>query len=171
MNNYIKKSKIHLIFGRQGAGKSTYSKTLAKEVNGIHLSIDDWMVKLFGQDLPKSMNIKWIFERVERCEKKIWEITKDVSNCGCSVILDLGFIKYSKRKEIMGLIEQLGREYQIHYITAPYEIRKNRVLQRNIEKGDTFSFEVTSGMFDFMEKEFQSLADKELENAIVIETK
>lgn len=35
--------KIHLVFGPQGAGKSTYSKELARKVNGVHLSIDEWM--------------------------------------------------------------------------------------------------------------------------------
>ena len=75
-------SKIHIVFGPQGAGKSTYSKKLSEEVNGIHFSIDDWMWKLFGADLPKSMNLKWIFERVERCEKLIWSTAKNISKTG-----------------------------------------------------------------------------------------
>lgn len=163
-------SKIHIVFGPQGAGKTSYSKILAKQVNGVHLSIDDWMWKLFGEDLPKSMNLKWIMERVERCEKQIWTTTKEITTCNCDVILDLGFTKRDKRKKFISLAAALNIEVQLHYLKAPHAIRRKRVLDRNLNKGDTFSFEVTPGMFDFMEGEFHSATDSELLNAIIIDT-
>lgn len=49
------------------------------------------------------------------------------------------------------------------------QVRKERVVKRNIEKGETYSFEVTPMMFDFMEKEFQRPTDDELERAIIVE--
>lgn len=163
-------SKIHIVFGPQGAGKSTYSKNLADELAGIHLSIDNWMWKLYGDDLPKSMNLKWIMERVERCEKQIWELSKDISNRNCDVILDLGFTKREKRKLFQKLAKEQNRDAQLHYVSAELSIRRKRVLDRNIKKGETFSFEVTPGMFDFMEGEFHKPTESELTNAIIIDT-
>lgn len=163
-------SKIHIVFGPQGAGKTTYSKKLTSEVNGVCMSIDHWMWKLYGDDLPKSMNLKWIMERVERCEKLIWELSKDISNTGRDVILDLAFTKREKRKLFLELITVHGKEVQEHYIHAKHEIRRKRVLERNENKGDTFSFEVTPGMFDFMEGEFHKPTEYELANAIVMDT-
>lgn len=163
-------SKMHIVFGRQGAGKSTYSKQLSKEINGVHFSIDDWMWKLYGEDLPKSMNFKWIMERVARCEKQIWETAKKVADCGVEVVLDLGFTKFEKRDLFLTLAKEQKIPTQIHYIKAPHNLRKNRVLERNIEKGKTFSFEVTPGMFDFMEGEFEAPREKELKEAIIIDT-
>lgn len=163
-------SKIHIVFGPQGAGKSTYSKKLAKEVNGIHMSIDNWMWKLFGADLPKSMNLKWINERVERCETHIWELTKNITTCGCEVILDLGFTKLAKRKKFKQLAEEINVPTQVHFINAPHDIRRQRVLDRNVTKGSTFSFEVTPGMFDFMEGEFHRPWEDELVGVIVVDT-
>lgn len=162
--------KVHIVFGPQGAGKSTYSKSLSKEVNGVHLSIDDWMWKLYGEDLPPSMNFQWIMERVERCEKHIWSLTKDIVACGSEVILDLGFTKRQKRLLFETLAKEENILTQLHYITASHETRRNRVLNRNKEKGETFSFEVTPAMFDFMEKEFHTATDTELSQAIVVET-
>ncbi len=162
--------KIHIVFGRQGAGKSTYSKQLIKEINGVHFSIDEWMWKLYGKDLPKPINFKWIMERVERCEQHIWEITKQISNSGVEVVLDLGFTKFEKRALFLSLAKEQNIPIQIHYIKAPHEVRKQRVLDRNKEKGETFSFEVSPGMFDFMEGEFQIPREKELKEAIVIDT-
>jgi len=163
-------NKVHIVFGPQGAGKSTYSKKLSQEVRGIHMSIDQWMWKLYGPDLPQPMNLKWIMERVDRCEKLIWSLSKDIVASGIDVILDLGFTKSAKRNDFINLAKAANLITQLHYIHAPYNIRKQRVLDRNITKGDTFSFEVTPSMFDFMEGEFHSATDTELAKAIVIET-
>lgn len=163
-------STIHIVFGPQGAGKSTYSKKLSKEVSGVHLSIDDWMWKLYGDDLPKSMNLKWIMERVERCEQQIWSTSKKIAECNCDVILDLAFTKRAKRELFKSLAKEQNISTKLHYVNAAHATRRKRVLERNIEKGETFSFEVSPGMFDFMEKEFQSPTEEELTEAIIIDT-
>lgn len=49
-------------------------------------------------------------------------------------------------------------------------MRRHRVLDRNSDKGETFSFEVTPIMFDFMEKEFEAPREAELVNATVFST-
>ncbi len=163
-------SKIHVVFGPQGAGKTTYSNNLAKKVNGVHMSIDQWMWKLFGEDLTQPMDLDWIMERVERCENQIWSISKEIVSGGSQVILDLGFTKQSKRKLFSTLSEEANLLTQLHYVVAPLAIRRQRVLDRNIKKGSTFSFEVTTEMFDFMEGEFEKPSDAELENALIIDT-
>lgn len=163
-------SIIHIVFGPQGAGKTTYSKELAKEVGGVHLSIDDWMWRLYGADLPKSMNIKWIMERVKRCEKQIWSTAKKIAVSGSEVVLDLAFTQKAKRELFQTLAKEQNIPTQLHFISAPHAIRRKRVLERNQTKGDTFSFEVTPGMFDFMETQFEKATEQELEQATVVET-
>ncbi len=160
--------KIHLVFGPQGAGKSTYSKKLANQVKGVHMSIDDWMWKLYGEDLPKPMNLTWIMNRVERCEKQIWTMTKSIANCGCEVILDLGFTKLSKRELFKNLASEQNIKTLMYYVDAPLAVRRSRVLARNKNKGDTYSFEVTPGMFDFMETQFEKPTKEELLGAKII---
>ena len=162
--------KVHIVFGRQGAGKSTYSRKLAKEINGVHFSIDEWMWKLYGKDSPKSLNLTWIMERVGRCEQQIWEVTLQIIATGVEVVLDLGFTKFEKRELFLSLAQKHHIPTQMHYLKAPQDLRKRRIMARNEEKGDTYSFEVTPGMFDFMEGEFQVPRDKELKGAIIIDT-
>ena len=58
----------------------------------------------------------------------------------------------------------------MHYVDAPYPVRFKRVQERNSQKGDTFSFEVTPAMFEFMEKEFETPTEKEFHDAIRIDT-
>lgn len=47
---------IHLICRSTGAEKTTYSRELADDLNQILFSIDESMVTLFGENVPKSMS-------------------------------------------------------------------------------------------------------------------
>ncbi len=161
---------VHIVFGQQGAGKTTYSRKLADEEQGTRFSIDDWMGELYGPDLPKPMSFPWIMERVQRCERRIWAVASDVAQRGGSVILDLGFMKVDDRSRFVALAQAKNLPVRTHFVTAPLEVRRDRVLARNLRKGDTFSFEVTPDMFDFMETQFQAPTDKEAEACIVFDS-
>lgn len=49
-------TQLHLVFGPQGAGKSTHARKLAEAEQAVHLAIDDWMGQLFGPDLPQPLD-------------------------------------------------------------------------------------------------------------------
>ena len=156
----------HIVFGPQGAGKTTYARNLSDSVGAVRFSIDEWMIQLFGPDLPNSMSLPWIMARVERCEKRIWSVASQICSLGGSVVLDLGFMQVSDRKRFIGLAHESGLLSQLHFVNAPYSVRRNRVLARNNERGDTFAFEVTPEMFDFMDQRFEFPADWELTSAM-----
>ena len=44
----------------------------------------------------------------------------------------------------------------------------NRVIKRNMEKGETFEFEVSDENFDFMENWFEKPTEKEMIGGIII---
>lgn len=158
---------IHVVFGPQGAGKSTYARNLAATTNGVRFSIDDWMSQLYGPDLPVPMNFAWIMQRVQRCEKRIWLCAEEIARTGGSMVLDLGFMKVNSRSLALAWAAANGCLANLHFVNAPHDIRRGRVLGRNAEKGDTFSFVVTEPMFDFIEREFESPTEQELANAVV----
>jgi predicted kinase len=140
---------VHIVFGPQGAGKTTYSRQLADREQGTRFSIDDWMGELYGPDLPKPMSFPWIMERVQRCERRIWAVAADVVQRGENVVLDLGFMKVRDRSRFIALAQAKGLPVQMHFVAAPLEVRRNRVLSRNLDKGETFSFEVTPGTVSY----------------------
>ncbi len=158
---------VHIVFGPQGAGKSTYSRRLADEGQAVHFSIDEWMQRLYGPDLPKPIDFAWIMERVQRCEDQIWAIASEVARVGGSVVLDLGFMRVDSRRRFMDLSRSQSLPSELHFVDAPLDVRKARVMARNSERGETFSFEVTPSMFDFMEEQFQRPTDAELSVALV----
>ena len=161
---------IHIVFGPQGAGKSTHARELADKFNATRFSIDEWMGELFSPDLTQPLSFNWVMERVQRCEQRIWSVAAQIAKHGGTVVLDLGFMKVSDRNRFVDLAVAAALTTQLHQITAAHALRRRRVLERNVQRGETFSFEVSPAMFDFMEKQFESPTDLELATLVLVNT-
>jgi adenylate kinase family enzyme len=55
-NQNTSDSIIILIVGSTGAGKTTYARKLAEQIQAVVYSIDDWMKGLYWQDMPAKAN-------------------------------------------------------------------------------------------------------------------
>ncbi|MEJ2681019.1 MAG: AAA family ATPase, partial [Gammaproteobacteria bacterium] len=83
-------SKIYLVEGPVGSGKSTFAEQQALEINAPHINLDSWMVNLFRPDRPTSGTMEWYIERKERCIEQIWLVAKSILDANFDVILELG---------------------------------------------------------------------------------
>jgi predicted kinase len=161
-------SRLIIVCGLTGAGKTTYSIKLCDELNAIRFSIDPWMQTLFSKDM-KSLDFSWMMERVERCQVQIWETSKQILVNGGIVVLDLGFTTKAQRDLFVDKSAQIGILCEIHYIKTALNVREERVKKRNLEKDPSvYAFEVTSEMFEFMEPRFEYPSDDELESGLVV---
>ncbi|MFC4638562.1 AAA family ATPase [Deinococcus hohokamensis] len=147
---------VHLVYGPQGAGKTTYARALAAQTQGVRCSMDDWMVTLFGPDLPEPPELSWVMDRVERCQTQIWSLTQQLVSINIPVILDLGLLRTEDRQRARQRAERCGAAVAFHFLDAPVALRRSRVLQRNTARGDTFSLVVSPEMFDVMETLYQA---------------
>jgi predicted kinase len=161
---------LHVIFGPSGAGKSTYAKDLARRTPAVHFAIDEWMARLFAADMPEPVEFEWMMERVERCEAQIWSTAAAAMAAGTSVVLDLGLMRRSDRARVAQIAEACDLPLQFHFVTAPQEVRRARVLDRNQVRGDTFSIEVTPDMFAFIEGIYEAPEADELAGCLVSES-
>ena len=161
-------ANLILVCGPSGAGKTTYSISLSKEMGAVKFSIDMWMQTLFAKDMS-SLDYSWMIERVYRCYEQIWEVSKQVLMLDQSVILDLGFTTKEQRDIFKNKASELGIDPEVHFLNVPLNIRKQRINQRNTNKDpNVYSFEVTDMMFDFMESRFEVPSEDELANGKVI---
>ena len=149
---------IHVICGGTGAGKSTFSKNLAKKSGAIHFAIDDWIATLYGKDKPHDVNYEWYAERIARIEKLMWHI---IEYSKSDYILDLGFSLKSHRQKFYDLAAKAGITAKLHYLDVDEAERWRRVCHRNEEKGGTFALTVSREDFDFMENIFEKPEDDE----------
>lgn len=161
---------LHVVFGPSGAGKSTYAKALARREPAVHFAIDEWMAKLFAPDMPEPLEFDWMMERVDRCEAQIWSTAAGVLAAGTSVVLDLGLMRRADRARVAEIAQACELTAQFHYVTAPEEVRRARVAERNQLHGETYSIQVTPEMFDFVEGVFEAPQPDELAGCIVCES-
>ncbi|PQJ72563.1 MULTISPECIES: AAA family ATPase [Polaribacter] len=160
---------IHLLVGNTGAGKSTYAKKLKTETNGIVFTLDKWNKILFFPDKTEKDGLNWFLERIERAELLMQDLILQLEKSGVDSILDVGLSKLLHREKYNQFAKENNIEVKIHFLNISKEIRKERIIKRNLEKGDTFEFEVSESDFDFMENWFETLTEAELSNAVIIE--
>lgn len=162
-------SRMILVCGPTGVGKTTYSISLAKEIGAIRFSIDPWMKTLFAKDMT-TLDYSWMIERVNRCYEQIWDVSEQVLLLGGSVVLDLGFTEKKQRKIFSEKGSLLSINTEVHYLDAPLEVRKLRVEKRNAEKDPSvYTFDVTEFMFEFMEPRFEKPDAEELSFGLAID--
>ena len=159
---------IHLIVGNTGSGKTTYSNDLKKEINAIVFSIDKWNNILFMKDKTDNDGLEWFLERIERAELLILNLVIQLENANIDSILDLGLSKFEHREKFREFAKTNGFDIKFHFLDIPKEIRKQRILNRNVTKGVTYEFNVTKENFEFMEAWFEKPTNSELKNAILI---
>lgn len=159
---------IHLIVGNTGAGKTTYSNNLKTKNNGVIFSIDKWNNTLFLPDKKPTDGLEWFLERIDRAEKVMMNLIEQLEDSNTDAILDLGLSKFEHREKFRKFAQSKDYQLTLHFLDISKEIRLNRVMKRNDEKGETFEFEVTKENFDFMESWFEKPTNEEMKNGIVI---
>jgi predicted kinase len=140
--------RVHLIVGPVGAGKSTFAGQLASAQRALWLNLDDWMVRLFRPDRPEVGVIEWYVERARRAVEQIEDITARLGRLGISVVLELGLLRRLQRELFYQWIAAADLELTIHVVDAAREVRRERVLGRNRDRGATFVMHVPPEVFE-----------------------
>lgn len=157
-------ARLILVCGPTGAGKTTYARSLSKEIGAIRFSIDPWMQTLFSKDMT-ALDYSWMIERVHRCYEQIWEVSQQILALEGHVVLDLGFTTKAQRDVFAERANEIDVQAEVHYLDAPKAVRKKRIEKRNAEKDPAvYAFEVTDMMFRFMEPRFEVPDQEELQN-------
>lgn len=158
---------LNVIFGPCGAGKTTYAHAFARREKAVAFILDDWMARLFGADMPQPLQYDWMIERVGRCEGLIWATAAGVLAAGRPVILDIGLMRRADRARVREIAEATGLDLRFHFVDAPREVRRARVLDRNVIRGESFAIEVTPDLFEFIEGVYEAPEPEELTGAVL----
>ncbi len=161
---------LNVIFGPCGAGKTTYAHAFARRERAVAFILDDWMARMFGPDMPDPLEYEWMLERVGRCEAQIWSNAAAVLAAGTPVILDIGLMRRADRARVREIAEATGLRLQFHFVDAPQDVRRARVLDRNEVRGEGFAIAVSPDMFDFIEGVYEAPESDELKGAVISES-
>lgn len=154
-------AQAHLVVGPVGSGKSTFAKKLCRDLGAIHFDLDEWMTELFRPDRPQQGLVDWYVERSGRCLGQIWRLAEQALHVDTHVVLEVGLIRRGDRAAFFGRVDASGHPFIIHVVDAPREVRRARVLQRNVDRGSTFKMEVSPEIFDMADGMWQPFDDDE----------
>ena len=118
---------LHLMVGLPCSGKSTLAQTLEHELPALRLTVDEWHIRLFGQDAEEPEHDA----RHSLIEALLWNIASRALELGTNVILDFGFWAREEREEYRLRAKQLGASSEVHYLDVPEDELLRRLAVRN----------------------------------------
>jgi predicted kinase len=154
-------AKIHLIEGPVGAGKSTFSIRLGHDLSAPRLDLDEWIVTLFRADRPETDFVAWYLERKRRCIEQIWSVASEILGSGTDAVLELGLVGRADRAAFYERVDDLDYELVVYVLETPEETRRQRVRERNREKGDSFKMEVSDEIFELANRAWEAPSETE----------
>jgi predicted kinase len=153
---------VHLVVGSTASGKSTFARELAQTHGAVRFAIDEWMMQLFGPDRPQDAGYDWYAPRIERATEMIWSLVGELVRVGAPSVLEIGLTERAARNAVYERVARAGLRLKLYALTAPADLRWQRVEARNRSRGATFSMQVTREMFDFVEGMWEPPDDTEL---------
>ena len=129
LNVHKMKTKGTLIFfcGKMGAGKSTYSKKLAGELNAVYLSEDEWLASLYPEDI-KTFND--YIERSSRLKSILKEHVRSILQSGISVVMDFPGNTKKQRAWFKSICPEGQFPHKLFYLLADDSLCLQRLAER-----------------------------------------
>jgi predicted kinase len=150
-------SIVYLVSGQIGSGKTTYSKSLEEKTGAIRFSPDEWMLKLYPQQISNEEFDYYFF----KCCEIAWSVAKKLIKKNLDVILDFGFWTRLGRNSYIEKIKAADSQYKLFYIYCPEEIIRERLKKRN-ENLPEDCFHISEEAFNFFSPGFEPPGKDEL---------
>jgi len=121
----MSKSRLIIICGLPGSGKTTLAKALEAKLNAIRFCPDEWMSAL-SIDIYDEV-------RREKIEKLQWELGRQVLKLGATIIIEWGTWGRSERDELRLGARAIGAAVELHYLAVPADLLFERIQNRGME--------------------------------------
>lgn len=118
---------LHLMVGLPCSGKTTLAQKLEHELPALRLNLDEWHIRLFGQDAEEAEHDA----RHSLIEAQLWNIARRALELGINVILDYGLWAREEREDYRSRAKQLGASSEVHYLDVPADELLRRLEKRN----------------------------------------
>lgn len=117
---------LYLMVGLPGAGRTTRAKVIEAEQDALRLTLDEWILALYGNDLDRSQRDA-VHVPVEALQ---WQIAQRVLSLGRNVVLDWGFWAHEERMLYRTQAEELGARVEFVFLSADIDELWSRISQR-----------------------------------------
>jgi predicted kinase len=119
-------SRLIIVCGLPGSGKTTLAKVLESSLRAVRFSPDEWMDAL-------STNL-WDEEMRGKIEALQWKFAQQLLALGLTVIIEWGTWGRTERDTLRLGARALGAGVELHYVSAPADVLFDRIQRRGLEK-------------------------------------
>ena len=125
---------LYLTCGLPCAGKTTLAKQIEAERNALRLTADEWLIALYGPQLPSPevMNVKGVADvRRTAVETLQWHVAARALELGVDVVVDWGVWSRSERDDYRARAAALGARTVVCFLDVPHDELARRLALRN----------------------------------------
>jgi len=119
-------SRLIIVCGLPGSGKTTLAKVLESRLGAVRFSPDEWMDAL-------SLNL-WEEEMRGKIEALQWKFAQQLLALGLTVIIEWGTWGRTERDTLRLGARALSAAVELHYVSAPADVLFDRIQRRGLEK-------------------------------------
>ena len=163
MNNTKTKGILIFICGKMGAGKSTKSKNLARDRNGVLLSEDEWLTSLYPE-LISSFDDYLKYSALMKPLLK--EHVRRILEVGANVVMDFPANTTRQREWFKEIASESKTQHELIYIDASDELCLRQISERRTKQPERANFD-TESMFYEVTKYFEAPSKNEGLNILI----